>query len=153
MEIGIAISTSSSRIDPLFLPSSSCFHPITSTTTPLPPPTLSCYHNIALSFPLSSFNLVALIFPPQSNFSSPHLPTFPFLLISLPVFLSFCPFFSCLLLLPTPLSLSILPPLSASPQQEEGGHKQGSHVLQAGEKSEAELFRLQHDRAEHSPAG
>uniref|UniRef100_A0A672YRK7 protein-tyrosine-phosphatase n=1 Tax=Sphaeramia orbicularis TaxID=375764 RepID=A0A672YRK7_9TELE len=43
------------------------------------------------------FNLVAFIFPPQSNFSSPHPPPFSFLLISLPVFLSFRPFFFFLL--------------------------------------------------------
>lgn len=73
---------------------------------------LSCYHRIALS-PLSSFNLVALIFPPQSNFSSPHPPSFPFFLISLPAFLSFFPFSAvlCLLLLPSPLSSRLSLPL------------------------------------------
>lgn len=85
-----------------------------------------------------SFNLVASTFPPQSNFSSPQPPLHCFYL-SLYLFCSHSgPSFHSLRL-PT------------SPQQEEGGHQQGGHVLQAGEEPQVELIGLQHDGAEHSP--
>lgn len=53
------------------------------------------------------------------------------------------------------LCLAFCPPTSppAFPQQKEGGHQQGRHVLPAGEKPEAELGGLQHDGAEHPAAG
>lgn len=129
-------------------------HPPASYTQPLPSSSSSCYHQISHS-PSCTFNLVAPYKSPRSTIS--HLlprPPFPFALISLPVLDSL--FF----LLRCPLSIMALclasyPPTSLplSPQQEEGGHKQGGHVLQAGEESEAQLRGLQHDGAEHSPAG